>query len=268
LGVVRVRAGERTLATPPGWFASHESYRFPLPFLFLPSSNPVEIACLGARHNAGGAGENAPAVPEGAWYRIDQAYDHQQNIWTQPAVGVDMDTPVWHRAFLEHLKPTVEEFGVDGVHIDATMMWRWDDAGLFAALQRELPPRTMFGTEVATTPGLSFFSLNQTGGHQWSPPSSAGWQPAYTDLPWQITGAYSRFYLHLCPPRGFVPHGGSCTVDAIGHGQFASADPDDASRRLLWQQEHRIVPTMRVNYRDYGLDGHTAAFLREHIVRR
>ncbi|MBI3974357.1 MAG: hypothetical protein HY332_24010 [Chloroflexi bacterium] len=262
-GLVQVTVNGRTFTTPAGWFRQRGAYTFPFTYVFLRGANTVEIACLGWPENRGGPG-GAPPDLDDAWYKISQAYDHPGPTWTVPAVGMDADSPLWQRAFVEYLAPTVAEFGIDAVHVDATTLWRWDEHGFFGNLRRSLPPQTVFGTEVATGPGLGFFLFSQT---RVSPPPAAdrAWQPERSDLPWQITGHYQHFYQHLCSPRGFVPVGSVCNIDPVATA--LSAEEIEATKRMLaWSREQHIVPNLRVNYRDYGLDPGTRAFLLEYVI--
>jgi hypothetical protein len=104
----------------------------------------VELA-YGWPGNVGGLGvAGSPSLPA-AWYRITQAFDHPGPTWTVPAVGMDPDAELWQRAFVEYLAPTVVEFGVDAVHVDATTLWRWDEQGFFGHLRRSLPAQTAYG---------------------------------------------------------------------------------------------------------------------------
>lgn len=263
-GILRVTVNGRSLATPAGWFLERDVYEFPLTLLFYAGPNRVEIECFGWPGNAGGAA-GPPAALEDAWYHLDQAYNHPVT-WTVPAVGQTTDSPAWQTAYLRELAPTVQEFGIDAVHIDAAILWRWDEAGFFPAVKRGLPPGTMFGTEVASTPGMTFFFISQT---RLQPPttSAAGWQPPRTDLSWQITGQYQHFYQHLCAPRGFVPVGSVCNIDPVVAA--LSADEVEATRRTLaWSKQQHILYNLRVNYRDHGLDPGTRKWLMEHVVRR
>jgi hypothetical protein len=159
---------------------------------------------------------------------------------------------------------------VDAVHIDATTLWRWDDNGMYGMLKRRLPRGTAFGTEVGTVPGLRFFLLHQTNPDRLSraaglTASDDSWRPQLTDLSWRITGRYGWIYGGLCEPQGFVPHSCACTVDP--YGKALSAERIDLTRRtLLLQAEHNMIPALRVNYRDFGLDDLTREYLLENII--
>lgn len=272
-GTVKLTINGRSLTSPAGWFAVHGSYTFPFTYLLTAGVNPVEIAVYGAEGNASGRGEGSTPVPESAWIRIDEAYSHDpvRNVWTQPAVGADLDDPVWHEAFCGGLSQTVREFGVDLVHIDATTLWRWDEGGMFARLKRRVPPATAFGTEVATAPGLRFFLLHQTNpsglyrAAGFGAEEDGAWRPEPTDLSWLVTEPYGRFYAHLCDPQAFVPHRCVCRVDPIGRSR-GEEETQRIRRSLLLQGRHHMIPALRVNYRDYGLDDLTRRFLSEHIV--
>lgn len=282
-GVVKLTMAGRSLTSPAGWFAGHESYTFPFTFLLAPGANPVEINVYGARGNAAGTGEGGEPALQNAWLRIEEAYGHGTqpayglgddnaiSVWTQPAVGMDLNDPAWHEAFCEKLVPTVTEFGVDLVHIDATTLWRWDEKGMYGALRRRLPRLTAYGTEVGTVPGLRFFLLHQTNPAAVyravgiDEPENGSWRPELTDLSWRITGRYGRFYGGLCEPRAFVPHRCVCAVDPMPRS-LTEKEIELTRRTLQLQAAHHMTPAIRVNYRDYGLDDLTRAYLAEHIV--
>lgn len=271
-GVVKLTVGGRSLTSPAGHFTGHDSYSFPFTFLLEPGVNPVELVVYGATENANGKGEGSEAALSEAWLRIEEAWGHgtTHNVWTQPAVGMDLNNPDWHEAFCEKLVPTVTDFGVDLVHIDATTLWRWDEGGMYGTLRRLMPRLTAFGTEVGTVPGLKFFLLHQTnpdflyraaGANQ----AASAWRPEFTDLSWQITGRYGHFYGGLCEPEAFVPHRCVCTVDPKP-ASLTEGHTEQVRRLLLLQAEHHMVPAIRVNYRDYGVDELTRHYLQEHIV--
>jgi hypothetical protein len=272
-GVIKLTVNGRSLTSPAGWFAGHDSYTFPFTYHFMPGENAVEISCFGSSGNVNGMGEGSRPELKAAWFSIDQAYGHDpaRNVWTQPAVGTDMNDPAWHRAFCEKLVPTVQTCGVDIVHIDATTLWKWDDRGLFAALKDRLPGGTAFGTEVATEPGLRFFLLHQTGvGNLVAEALSARqgpdeWKPEATDVPWRVSGRYGSFYASLCVPRGFVPTRSVCHVDPV-KGFSSEEEIEWTQMSLLLAAKHHIIPTLRLNYRDYGLDDLTKRYLVDHIA--
>ena len=184
---------------------------------------------------------------------------------------MDLNDPLWHEAFCEKLVPTVRDFAVDAVHIDATTLWRWDEGGMYGTLKRRLPRATAFGTEVGTVPGLRFFLLHQTNPDPLSRAAglnaagNGSWRPELSDLSWRITGRYGRIYGGLCEPQGFVPHLCSCTVDPVV--KALSAEQIELTKRtLLLQAKHHMIPALRVNYRDFGLDDLTREYLLEHII--
>jgi hypothetical protein len=63
-----------------------------------------------------------------------------------------------------------------------------------------------------------------------------------------------------------VPVVTGCNVNpaaaALSEEQIAAVE-----RTLAWSREQHILPNIRVNYRDYGLDERTRRYLLEHIVK-
>lgn len=275
---VTISINGRSLTSPAAWFTTHERYHFPFTFLLAPGVNPVEITVFGARGNVGGVGEDS-LPPAGALeFTVEEMWGHDpsQNIWTQPAVAGRLEDPRWHKAYLEHLARTVADHDVDLVHIDATAIWRWDEEGMYAKIRRGLPRGTCFGTEVASEAGMAFFQIKQTrvptgeggvfsnvGGTDGQKPGGASrWQPEMSDLPHRFSAQYGHFYAHLCSGRGFVPHHTSCSVEPLAD-KLSEEQIAEVHEFMRCCTAARIAPSLRVNYRDYGLDAETKRFLGE-----
>jgi hypothetical protein len=262
-GVVCVTVNHRSLWSPAGAFRSGDSYRFPLRLLFRHGVNQVGLQFYGAPRNVGGGGGSAPDL-SGVWYSFDDAAQFG-GVWTAPIVGMKTDEPAWHQAFAEKLAPAVEEFGIDAVHVDASLIWRWDEAGFFPALQRRLP-KTVFGSESCTSAGMRFFTFSQNG--LVSTNDRRGeWASKPSDVSWLVTREYMRVYQHLCSPRGFVPVGTSCNISRVPDS-LPEGEAERLRATLLRSRELHLLYNLRVNYRDYGLDDGTRAFLLEHVVQR
>jgi hypothetical protein len=225
--------------------------------------NAVEVEFFGAPHNTGGRG-GAPPNLEGAWYELNDAVQFTGD-WTGPIAGMRTDSPEWQAAYLEKLAPTVEEFGIDAVHVDATFLWRWDDDGFFAAVKRRLP-HTVFSAEGVTAAGMRFFTLGQNGQVRGDDPRGA-WASKRSDLPWLLTRDHMRLYQHLCAPRGFVPVATSCNVRPVPPA-LPDGEPHRWATLLARSPQSHVLYNLRVNYRDYGLDAGTRRFLEDHVVRR
>ena len=262
-GTVRISVNGRSLQSPGGWFLENDSYTFPFTLMFHQGINRVEIACYGWPANRGGIGYGAPPDLGTAWYRLSQAYHHPRS-WTSPKIAMDTDSPQWHEANTALLSESVEEFRIDGVHVDSTVLWKWDERGFFPYLKRRLPAGTVFGAEVASAQGLGFFAFCQT--RPKALPSLGGWQPRRSDLPWKISRRYQRYYLHLCAPGGFVPVGSACSVDPIPPSLTADEIRQTESLLAL-SRASNLLYTLRVNYRDYKLDEGTRRFLLEKVIK-
>ena len=74
-----------------------------------------------------------------------------------------------------------------------------------------------------------------------------------------FTNEFIRPYPHLCAADAFVPVGKVCTCSE------AVKSPRETSRlRRILDDAPRLnyIPALRVNYRQYGLDDDTAAYVR------
>lgn len=176
---------------------------------------------------------------------------------------MDTDSPRWHEINTRLLADSVEEFDIDGVHVDSTVLWREDDRGFFSYLRRRLPEGTVFGTEVASAQSLGYFAFCQTRPKE--APSIGGWTPPRSELPWLISRRYQRYYLHLCAPGGFVPVGSACSVDPV-KALLEREEIKQTQELMELCRQHNLLYTLRVDYRDYGLDDGTKRFLREKIM--
>jgi hypothetical protein len=230
--------------------------------MFHPGVNRIEIACYGWPANKGGVGYGPPPDVDGTWYRLSQTYHHPVS-WTSPKIAMDTDSPKWHEVNTRLLSESVEEFGIDGVHVDSTVLWKTDERGFFSHLKRRLPVGTIFGTEVASAQSLGFFAFCQTRPKQ--APSIGDWKPLRSDLPWKISRLYQRYYLHLCAPGGFVPVGSACSVNPVP-ASLTEEGIKQTENLLALCRERNMLYTLRVNYRDYGLDEGTRRFLLEKVM--
>lgn len=263
-GTVQITVNGRSLTTPGGWFLDKDSYEFPFTLMFHPGVNLMEIACFGWPANQGGVSYGPQPDLDGPWYQISQAY-HHPGPWTSPKVAMDTDSPEWHQINTRLLAESMAEFEIDGVHIDSTVLWRWDDRGYFPYLKRHLPEGSVFGTEVASAPSLGYFAFCQTGPYKGE--TVGEWTPAQSDLPHRISQRYQRYYLHLCNAYGFVPVGSVCDVDPIKDA-LRSEEIKRTEDSLRFARERNLLYTLRVNYRDHGLDEGTKEFLRNHVIGR
>ena len=82
-----------------------------------------------------------------------------------------------------------------------------------------------------------------------------------------ISSRYQKYYLHLCAPGGFVPVGSGCGIDPI-KPSLTPEEVGETGRLLDLCAESHVLHTLRVNYRDYGLDPGTVRFLRQKVIRR
>ena len=88
-----------------------------------------------------------------------------------------------------------------------------------------------------------------------------------TDLAWRIHEPYVKPYYHLCRAQAFVPTGKVCHLQPVPEALTAE-DVELAER--LWREgpDWQLLPNIRLNYRDYGLDARSLAAFREVLGSR
>ncbi|GAG35280.1 unnamed protein product, partial [marine sediment metagenome] len=69
---------------------------------------------------------------------------------------------------------------------------------------------------------------------------------------------YLKVYYHLCTAEAFVPTGKVCDLDPVPE---ALTEAQKAEAERLWSEgpKWHVLPNIRLNYRDYGLDPRTLA---------
>jgi len=170
---------------------------------------------------------------------------------------------------VQEIVSLVQGSGIDAVHLDThhvgVSLWDWRPA--LAELRARLPGLA-FGSEVQDEQGLQTFSVTQSSslwpyiGHLFMPEPEAArvmtWQRR-SPVSRLVSDRYLRVYPHLGVPAGFVPTG-----SVIHHDPPAlpARDKMEALQQVLAHaDELGVIPTLRVNYRDYGLDPATRAFV-------
>ena len=238
-GRLRVMLHGRELMSRPGQFAGSGSCRFRFPLRFQAGVNQVQLAFA----------RGTPDLSRAAFRIRDAICSDPGATWTHPIVRMDVTHPRWISILRDQIAGVVTKFGVDAVHLDAgnivTRAW----APVHEAL-RDALPETLFGCEFLAELGHSFFHVMQGGS---LPPPG---RHELTDLSWRLNGPYTRVYWHLCKAEAFVPAGPVCNHDPAQQRELAERQWTEARR---WH----LLPNIRLNYRDYGLDPRTRAALVE-----
>ena len=244
-GRLRVMLHGREVLSRPGQFAGNGSCRFRFPLRFEAGVNEVRLAFA----------DEAPELSQGAFRVNDAICAEPGSTWTHPIVRMDVTDPRWISILRDQIAGVVTEFGVDAVHLDAGNIVARSWAPIHDALRDALPD-TLFGCEFPTERGHRLFHITQGGN---IPEKGAH---RLTDLSWRLNGPYARVYFHLCKAEGFVPTGKVCNHDPV------PAELTGEARRLAerqWKEAPlwNILPNIRLNYRDYGLDPRTRAAFAE-----
>lgn len=251
-------------------------YAFPFPFRFEAGRNRIELEISGGPE------------PDWSrcWYGIDRCFVPKTPFGssTHPILWADTGNPEWIRLFVDEVAAAVGDFGVDAVHVDATVCDMPSGADkLLRALRERLPAVAIGGEWCASLDDVGYWTFCQgaTGsllaksdklrepGGQGSLPVRRGLDERYrwldkTSPVCGFVGDYVRIYPHLCAANGFVPIGKICDIYPK---RLLYTDPEE-----LWEicRDFRrldYVPALRVNYREHGLDEYTARVVRELIAK-
>jgi len=239
-GRLRVMLHGREVRSRPGELAGG-SCRFRFPLRFQAGVNEARLAFAGGR----------PDLSHAAFRISDAICAEPGSTWTHPIVRMDVTNPRWISILRDRIAGVVTEFGIDAVHLDAgnivTRAW----VPIHEAL-REALPDTLFGCEFLAELGHGLFHITQGGS---VPPPGPH---RLTDLSWRLNGPYARVYFHLCKAQAFVPAGSVCNHDPVA-AQLSQAQRELAERQWKEARNWNILPNIRLNYRDHGLDPRTRA---------
>jgi hypothetical protein len=195
-------------------------------------------------------------VLDSAAYRIHDAIGPKPGgIWTHPIVRMDQTNPRWIGVVRDKIASLVRTFDIDAIHLDAGNVRRQSEAPIHEALAEALP-HTLFGCEYLSELGHFFFHLTQGGS---LPPEGPR---RLTDLGWRLSDPYLRSYYHLCKAEAFVPAVKVCDQEPV-KASLSGEERALAERQWELASTWHLVPNIRVNYRDYGLDSRTCAALAE-----
>jgi hypothetical protein len=269
---VRVNINGRNQLIPQGWFDDGEEYRFPFPFLLRPNKNRITLEVVGK--------EEIDWM--GCWYQVRSCFAPKNPFQssTHPILIADTGNPDWIGLFVDEVAKAVENYGIDAVHVDATVAVRPPGAKkLLLALKERLPKTPIGGEWCATLEDIGYwtFSMGATQsliakseklkepGGQGSLPVRRGLEELYRwlDKPSPICGfvrKYLHVYPHLCAANGFVPLGKVCNIYPK---RLLYTVKEELWDILLDARRLDYIPALRVNYRDYGLDEYTVRAVKE-----
>lgn len=277
-GRIRLSAGHRSVASPPGWFAEHRDYTFRY-FLYLTAEDRrVSFEVEG--------GEPLPG--DGVQLEVERACvpPTPYSSWTAPMLIADTENPEYIDLFVNEIAQTVERFGIDAVHIDATG-FDYTDLGMPAAeaflrsVAKRLPKTAICGEAIRELTETGFWAVCQNAtqslyrsalagrrrpaAEQGSLPWTAGVAEHYAwlDLASPICSFVSRYvvtYPHLCAANAFVPLGKVCNIFSP---RQMPLDQDEHWKVLRDATRLGYVPGLRVNFRKYGLDEQTRQAMLE-----
>ena len=255
---VRVTVNGRTQEGRDAHLTGPAGYTFPFPFFLEKGRNTITVEVLGGQVDDWST----------LWYHIHDA-KVMEEVWTHPIAGMSINRPRWQSWFVQSIIDLVKATGVDALHLDThhvgVSLWDWREP--LAAIRSELPG-TVFGSEVQDEQGLQTFAITQSSS-LWpymdgpftpgpGPGGPTAWQRR-SPVSKQISRRYIRNYAHLISAFGFVPTG---TVVNLDPPTLAKGRMKQALEAVLENaDELGVVPTMRVNYRDYGLDPAARAFV-------
>lgn len=274
---LQIRCGPRSVLTPPGWFAEHDRFHFPFPLLLADGRNEIEVNLVTGQSDALKPAE-APEAMHVAW-RIRYSFipESPYDPWTWPILRADTSNPAYQKRFVDELAGVVKEFGIDAVHVDATTLgWPPGVDVMFDNLASALPGIPINTELYSEFRGLGYWTFSQNATQsliakrkrpeeQQSLPVTDGLreQFAWLDQPSPICDfarAYIRTYPHLCAINAFVPVAKICNTFPARKLPFESAEQ---WRVIRDAKRLGYIPSLRVNFREHGLDAETIAAIGE-----
>jgi hypothetical protein len=270
-GRVRFTAGRRSVTSPEGWLSHHDEYPLPFPFAFQKGANTVKVEL-----------EETPVTSRVGWFRVRHCYVplNPSGTWTYPILMADTDDPEWIEIFVANVESCVKKFAIDAVHVDATDYNR--NIKIMDALMERLENIPLGGENFSDLSALGYWSFCQgarmnllgylgvmrremDGPSMKYLPDRAdiarvfGWANKVSTVS-SFINEYTLIYPHLCLADSFVPTGKVCNTLAPRQ----VPESGEALWRVL-RDSRRLsyIPGLRINFREYGLDGETIRAIRE-----
>ncbi len=267
---VRIRAAirERIQTTPEGCFASSDTFRFPFPFLLGQGENRILLESVGQEEPDWSA----------CWYTIDHCFVAKSLYLpsTRPILKADTGSAAWAGLYVGELERVLSDYGPDALYVDATTYT--DPPGsrsLFAAIAERIPHIPIgcewcdhldelgqwtfcFGAVrslIDSSPKLNEPRDAKSGSIRRGIERRYAW----LDHP-SPACRFVRDHLYFhCAPDAFVPVG--TIVDMNPKWQLYT-DPSELYEQLADSPRLGFVPTIKVNFADYGVDEYTKKMIR------
>jgi len=261
--------GKRSMFTPLGWFKKHQEYAFPFPFFLQAGVNRVHVEVIG---------KSEPDW-DGSWYEILDCFVPKDpyTSWTHPILFANVNNQDWINIFIKEVVGVVKKYEIDAVHVDATP---YDMARrLLDSLKEELKGVVIGGENLETLWDLGYWTFCQNARQsltgyleftygtceQGSLPDRSRVDELFSWLDntspvCKFLNGYVRFYPHLCAADAFVPTGKVCNTFPF---RLSPRSEEDLWKTIRCARRLGYIPALRVNYRQYGLDGQTRKAIQE-----
>lgn len=269
LSGLRFSMNGRSQKIPAGEGVESGSFLLPLSFPMKTGSNKLVVE------------KDAGRVPEDLKIDIEECFQFRDPFspWTYPILHADTENPEWIEIFVGRIAEVVEKYQIDAIHLDAaTMKIPQNNKGIFNALKERLPGTAIGGEFCSCMVDFGYWSFCQGGTQDLvanaenikrasdcnSIPPVKGLREHYAWLGkaspvGSFVKEYIRSYYHLCAADAFVPVGKVCNTLPARKMPFDSQELRDV---LANAEDYGVLPNIRVNYREYGLDDESRAFIK------
>jgi hypothetical protein len=268
---IRLTTNGRSVSTPQGWFKNNDQYDFPFPFNLVTGKNRITVEVLGEEK------KNWTK----SWYRIRYSFIplNPYTAWSYPILIADTSNPEWIKIFVDEVVSVVREFNIDSVHLDSASYN--DRKQLLDLLKKNLPDIPMGCEFLKDLRDLGYWTFSQHAGQSLtgylnppieiaSLPDRNGIESVYSWLNKSSSvnnflKSYLYFYPHLCAADAFVPVG---KVTSAFPPRISPKNKKDLWKVLQNARNLQYIPTLRLNYREYGLDIETRKAIQSIISKK
>jgi len=245
---VKFTIGRRSITTPPGWFKTHDEYDLPFPFLLKHGRNKVHVEVLG----------NVKPDWSESWYELRRCFV-PVSVWSHPIVRADTSKPEWIKIFVDEVESVVRKYNIDVVHVDATE-YEWNKQ-ILDALKERLPGVPISGEGFFTMSALrlwTFSWMKQCRDYIYDM-AGINDKPDWLKKPSKV-GNFVRDYVYTWYGyESFVP--GAKIIDIPP--PRPSLSKEELWRILRNARKLNYIPSLRLNYRKYGLDEESKKAIQE-----